>query len=360
MSCPVRKYPLRKPEGHEPPVPKWSLTFPEGTSHIYTTYVGVQRRSKGEAATDTRAKAVGEIEAWLSKNGNLASEFFIMEDGGDKEETLVWVCYWLDEKPYLESNQSLNLPGIFSGLPQQSRASIGMWRESFITPLPRLETNYGGIDYLPGLGRISGTSTVEHNLSTYWGAARDRISSSAYDLFEQDPAAIVYPASPPDGLGQHLVGTNYNNLVHIRSGQFWETCSPEEALAYEQDLEPTLIEGMRYLWENPRDTGAMAVRYLRNQDEVSSSKPRKKETCGASFFNSMDNMEEWAKTHPSHLAIWNGAMNHYKKFKEKRLMRTWHEVSVLQEGDASFEYVNCSSRTGVIPTIPLEVRQTWA
>jgi hypothetical protein len=68
----------------------------------------------------------------------------------------------------------------------------------------------------------------------------------------------------------------------------------------------------------------------------------------------LQNLEDWAKSHPSHLAIYTGAIRHAKKFGEHRKFRTWHEVSVLKEGEASFEYVNCLPRTGVIPFLELK------
>jgi hypothetical protein len=62
----------------------------------------------------------------------------------------------------------------------------------------------------------------------------------------------------------------------------------------------------------------------------------------------MADLETWAARHPSHLAIWAGAIKHGKKFGDKRRFRTWHEVSVLRGGEARFEYVNCVKGTGLM------------
>jgi hypothetical protein len=83
----------------------------------------------------------------------------------------------------------------------------------------------------------------------------------------------------------------------------------------------------------------------------------RKETCGAGFFANLEDLENWAKTHSSHLAIWRGAMAHYKAFPDNRLFRTWHEVSVIHEGDAKFEYINCTPGTGVMGTSELQVNE---
>lgn len=307
-----------------------------------------------------KVEAMGVIEDWLkSDDGTSASESFIFVDGNDAQETLVWVCYWVDAAKHKRSHETLCLPSIYSRLAVPGRASIGIWLESFTTAISRLETNYSGLDYLPGIARIPGTSTEEHTLSAYWGAARDRIPDSAHDLF---PPTVdtASPKSIPKGIGQHLVGTNYDNLVHIRSGQFWENCSSGEAESYESKLEPTLRAGLKYLCENSVEAGAAGFRYLRNEDfSAPPGEPKRKETCGAGFFTSLENMEKWAKNHRSHLAIYRGALAHYKAFGNSRKLRTWHEVSVLKGGEARFEYINCPPETGVIGGIPLVIRQSY-
>ncbi|KAF2800335.1 hypothetical protein K505DRAFT_12258 [Melanomma pulvis-pyrius CBS 109.77] len=360
MSCIGRTYPLTKPKNHRLPIPRWRLNLASGVSHVYTTYIGLQQRSEDQATIQAKIEAMDVIEDWLkTDDGPSASESFTFVDGNDAQKTAVWVCYWVDAAKHQRSYETLCLPSLYSRLAVPGRASIGMWLERFATAISRLETNYSGLDYLPGIARLPETSTEEHTLSAYWGAARDRIPDSAHDLF---PLATdtESPKSTPKGIGQHLVGTNYENIVHIRSGQFWENCSLGEAESYESKLEPTLRTGLKYLCENPVEAGVVGIRYLRNEDFSAPSCERKrKETCGAGFFTSLENMEKWAKNHRSHLAIYRGALAHYKAFGDNRKLRTWHEVSVLKGGEARFEYINCPPETGVIGRISLDVRQTY-
>jgi hypothetical protein len=285
--------------------------------------------------------------------GPSAYEKFTVIDGCDVQETTVLVLYWDDKASYRISLEDLSLEMIYSHLPEQGRASVGIWREAFATEVPRLETNYSGLDYLPGLAKLPDATFPEHTLSAYWGAARDRIPSSAYDLFPPS-SDHTPPTTAPKGLGQYLYGTNSENVVHIRSGQFWENCSQEEADSYNTKLEPTLRSGLEYLWNNSPKTGALGLRYLQNQDPSSPESVLRKESCGAGFFTNLETLETWAKSHKSHLAIYRGALTHYKTFGEDRKFRTWHEVSVLREGDARFEYVNCVPKTGVVSNVPLK------
>lgn len=355
MSCPARVHPLRKPQNHRAPVPRWHLSLPAGVTHVCTAYIGVQKHSDTPEAEDARDKSIAIIQSWIQGDTDpLAHETFTVIDGCDTQETTIWVCYWNDKTAYEKSLDRLSLKSIYSRLPNPGRASVGIWREAFVTEYPRLETNYSGLEYLPGLAKLPGATFPEHTLSAYWGAARDRIPNSAYDLFPPS-SDHTPPTTAPKGLGQYLIGTNAENVAHIRSGQFWENCGQEEADSYNTKLEPTLRSGLEYLWENSPDTGALGLRYLQNQDPSSSESVPRKESCGAGFFTNLEALETWAKSHKSHLAIYRGALTHYKTFGEDRKFRTWHEVSVLKEGDARFEYMNCVPKTGVILSVPLEV-----
>ncbi|KZL66290.1 phenylacetaldoxime dehydratase family [Colletotrichum tofieldiae] len=356
MSSEPRTYPLRRPEGHRPPVPRWHLVLGEDVSSVATAYIGVQPHAHDSMASQAMGRVITAIEGWLNGDDDgkpLASETFKHLDGDDVPEARIWVCYWNNPEKGRKGLERLNLSFIFYHLSPEDRDRIGLWSESFMTPITRLETNYSGLDYLPGLAKLPDTGTTEHTLSAYWGAARDRIPSSAHDLFEKDDLAeSTRPQVPPKGLGQHLVGTNYDNMVHIRSGQFWENCGLEETDSYEKHLEPTLKAGLSYLWDNRIDGGAMGLRFLGNTDTMGRIR---KETCGAGFFTDLHSLEEWSRRHRSHLAIYLGALKHAKTFGESRKFRTWHEVSVLKRREATFEYLNCLPTTGVMSFIALDV-----
>lgn len=310
---------------------------------MYIVYIGVQRHSEPCPAAD---KAIESVRTWFKNdNSPAASESFNMIDGHDMKSTVIWVCYWTDEASYKSSLDNLSLSKLYASLP--NRESAGLWLETFTLPVSRVETNYSGLDYLPGLAQLPDTTTEAHDLTAYWGAARDRIPDSAHDAFQED-SGTYFSKQEQEGRGKWLVGTNSDNLVHIRSGQYWQNCDEQESDSYEKKLEPTLEAGLQYLWHTP-SAGAIGLRYLRNTDCW-------KETCAAGFFSSLGKLEGWAKSHKSHLAIYNGAMRHAKMFGDGRRFRTWHEVGVLKKGEGKFEYVNCERGTGVANFIGLEER----
>ena len=147
-------------------------------------------------------------------------------------------------------------------------------------------------------------------------------------------------------------------MVHIRSGQWWADCDDVEREAYEGPgkLQETLMGGMAYLWEHARETGTLGLRFLFNVDPGSDEENLnlRRESCGAGFFRNLEDLEKWSSRHPSHLKIFNGAHKHARDFGEGKRFMTWHEVSVLKEGEGRFEYVNCVPETGVVRWVGLE------
>lgn len=350
MDLSQRKYPYKKPAGHVPPIPRWQIEFKSPWTALHVVYLGIQcHDAAGRAACDALAAAMPQALT-AGANRPYAFDPFEILMGGDIPASRIWVAYWIDEArctAWMEGNA----PHALLAKAGAAATHVGVWSEYFSIRPGRLETNYSGLDYIPGLARHPEAYTVAHEHTAYWGAARDRIKDSGHDLFEDrfDPASVkVVPA----GRGQRVTGTPFQNMVHIRSGQFWENCVPVERNAYETRLQPTLVNGMRYLWDNAVVTGTFGLRYVNTLD---SSGRKLLETAGIGFYRSLGHLEHWAATHPSHLAIFHGAIAHANEFGTSRKMRTWHEVGVLNEGEGSFEYLNCHPNTGVMPFLPMTV-----
>lgn len=380
MACPVTRYPKKQPSKWKPPVPRWQLELPVEVTHVYTLYVGVQ--SHQASVSPAFSKAVLSVIQWLDdlKQPDLdispaVVDNFVNETGHDLEGSRVWVCYWTDQALFQRATNQLDLVTLYNNL-REDKATVGIWTESISVPIARLETNYAGLHESPGVSRLPGAKREEHTLTAYWGAARDRMPDSEVDLFEMpgtdkpkvedveekkhitdylanktDDPALQPPEQVPEGLGQCVVGQSYDNMCHIRSGQCWNQCPEDEASTYENGLQKTLMRGMDHLWANPVETGTLGLRWLRNID--SEGKPIN-ETCGAGFFRNLRDLEVWSSTHPTHMAIFTGAHKHAREWGPNRKFMTWHEVSVLKEGEGRWEYVNCSPRTGVMRFVKMD------
>ena len=145
----------------------------------------------------------------------------------------------------------------------------------------------------------------------YWGAARDRIPVSATSDLASEPAA------PLPG-----------NLCLIRSGQVWEYCGEAERALYFGDVEPNLTAGIDFLAEHP-ETGCLSSRFLREQtidgEDLES-------TSFVGWFRDLKSLEDWSKSHPTHLAIFNSFLTMVGDLGHEIELRLWHEVAVVPAG----------------------------
>lgn len=208
-----RAYPLKRPPNHKVPVPRWTLKLPDGVTHIYTLYLGVQAHTQD---TNSVLKAEKSIRDFLdNKKGQpIAVDVLRVTNGFDLIDSKVSVAYWTDSKEFNTKFEALDLKKLWNDL-GNAKQSIGLWSESFATPIERLETNYASLLHQPGISQVPGSQFPAHNLTAYWGAGRDRLPAAKDDLF-LPPDGIEPPDTAPKGIGEHLMGSNYDNMCHIR------------------------------------------------------------------------------------------------------------------------------------------------
>lgn len=89
-----RKYDLKKPPGHEVPVPRWTLKFTDDVTHTYTLYVGVQCRetTSSDAATGLERIVQGLLESDENGSKPEALDTFRVTEGFDIIDCKVWVA----------------------------------------------------------------------------------------------------------------------------------------------------------------------------------------------------------------------------------------------------------------------------
>lgn len=161
-----RTYPLKRPPNHKVPVPRWTLKLPDGVTHIYTLYIGVQAHSQND---DAISKAEQSVQDFLNaKDGRpTAVDILRVTNGFDLINSKIWVAYWTDAKAFNAKLQALDVKKLWKDL-GESKKNIGVWRESFVTPIERLETNYASLLHQPGISQVPGSEFPAHNLTAYW------------------------------------------------------------------------------------------------------------------------------------------------------------------------------------------------
>ena len=120
----------------------------------------------------------------------------------------------------------------------------------------------------------------------------------------------------------------------IRSGQNWAACEGDEKKFYLEKVHPTLLAGMRFLRDNPVESGCYSLRFVLEKDTGWGAMER---SFGLGYALDAYAFEEWAKTHPTHLAILGSFMEMVNTFGMDIKLALWHEVTALPKQDCEFE-----------------------
>jgi aldoxime dehydratase len=69
---------------------------------------------------------------------------------------------------------------------------------------------------------------------------------------------------------------------------------------------------------------------------------------GLAWFDDLSNLERWAKTHPTHVAIFGGFMQYVQTLNFQVQLRLYHEIAVIPSEAQYFEYLNCHPGSGLL------------
>lgn len=339
-----RVQPERRPEGHEPAAPRWSLRFEQPVTAVVSDYLAVQGRDLPWAK---QRNFFERVRRSFGNDGPGSSEIMrFVDEAGFTNAVLV--AYWTDVERHArwEKNSSFHEWWVAD---ERLSEDVGHWRETLVVPYDRQETIYSDPGYRIGLARCAGAVVTPTTTNGYFGAARDRLPVSAVQ-----PLEGVMPVRrgevPLDAYaGRRVRALTPLNLTTIRSGQYWHDADWEQTEDYETSLQPKLMEGMAYLAEHDEETSTLSLRIMTNLDPDGSERA---ETSVYAAFASLHRLEDWAASHQTHLKIFGHAIAAKQRWGEDRQVVTWHEVFVLLPG-AGFEYVNCHAQTGLMPYCPL-------
>jgi aldoxime dehydratase len=215
----------------------------------------------------------------------------------------------------------------------------GYFIEVLRPAVERYETLFSTTDRAEGIAVLADgmSDTVQEH--AYWGGARDRIPLSQTD--ELVPAGS--PRVVAEGARRRVLPQD--NLCLIRSGQDWADTDADERGMYQHDIEPVLRAGMDFLRDDGLAVGCYANRYMRVID--ADGTPIEK-SFGMGWWKSLADLEKWAESHPTHVAIFGAAMKYLLALGPAARLRLYHEVTVAAADEQFFEYLNCHDRTGML------------
>ncbi|MFC0267869.1 phenylacetaldoxime dehydratase family protein [Kushneria aurantia] len=343
-----RILPERRPEGHEPGAPRYTLRWRKPVNRIISAYYGIQ----GSPLSENEQKSFFDRFARFFES-NCGPETYETMRCIDEEgyTNAIIVAYWTDQNQYTEWEQCSDFADWWEST-ERLQESFGYWREIIAIHYDRHETIYSASDYRIGLALCSDSELVPMNTNGYFGAARDRLPISSVDSLPGFMSVIEHPSGRIDTHNRRLFAETPHNMTAIRSGQYWAEADSAQSEDYQLSMQPKLMDGMRYLLENRKETGTLSLRIMTNLDRHGRERD---ETSVYACFVDMAGMEEWASSHTSHLRIYNHAIEKKRQYGENRSVVTWHEVFILTSG-LPFEYINCHPGTGLLPFCTLYER----
>ena len=322
------------PENWQPPVPAWQADWKNSDDPMVAVYFGIQ--------ADTPEK----LHAWAdralySEHAPSRIERGHFVDQADVNNYM-YICYWTRS----EYDHWWNLDGNKNWWQSVERLNeeVGYWREVAAMPYDRFETLNSSMEP-HGISAVADDLAGPIDEHGYAGGMRDRILlSDTSDLKNNASTSTKIPALKTDD-GKRVKLSPPENACIIRSGQNWSYCDDEQGPMYLKNVHPVLQKGMCYLRDNPIETECYCMRLVDVKGDEWQDMPQ---SFGLGYASDIYAFEEWAKSHPTHLAILDRFMAMAGKFGEKLQLKLWHEVVVLPNEGSEFEYINCHEQTGLL------------
>jgi aldoxime dehydratase len=300
---------------------------------VVMAYFGLQYRSaSARARADERLNRLGRAFEMATGPRHWDRAVYIDEANFDN---VISIGYWDVPEDFAEWFENYGASWTDGSVADRT---VGTFVEVLQPAIERFETLFSSTapEGVACLADGFSDAVQEH---AYWGGARDRIPlSQVHDL-----APVGGPRVVTDGLRQTV--TPYENLCLIRSGQDWSATEAEERRMYLEDVEPALHAGMEFLRDDGLAIGCFANRYMTVLD---SSGRAMQKTFGMSWWKSLEALERWAESHPTHLAIFGAAMKYLSTLGPAAKLKLYHEVTVVAAHEQKFEYFNCHPRTGML------------
>lgn len=329
-----RKCPVNTPDQYAPPYPAWTARFTPLKAQIVMAYFGVQSPIEHDisvlAPITGRFSGMNAPEHW-----DIAS---CMDVYG--YHNLIAIAYWPSVQAFEQWKTDSGFQEWWQAEQRESEA-YGYFLEVVSPDASQFETLFSDKQSPEGVAHLSGGMSDEIVEHAYWGSARDRLPIAQTQSLD----GTTEPQKMKQ-VGNRVWVQGKDNLCLIRSGQDWSATQDTEREKYLKEIEPVFHDGMNFLRDEGDSVGCFSCRYMRVRDQ--STGERIEKTFGLAHFNSMGELEAWARNHPTHVAIFGGFMRYVQELNFQIALRLYHEISVIPASAQYFEYVNCHKKSGLL------------
>jgi len=324
----------RVSDDYTPPYPSYVARHKPHITEVVMAYFGLQFLAAGEQAAAYPLEQIATAFRAENGPGHWDRARYTDESG---YETIISIAYWDDTARF---DKWFTAHGAaWASEAKKIDPSLGFFTEILHPSIARYETLFSSRDRMEGIATLAEELSDMVSEHAYWGGMRDRIPLSQTDAMA--PAGIPRIVA----VDNHRRVIPHENLCLIRSGQDWTDTDESQRRMYLTDVEPVLRTGMDFLRDDGLSCGCFANRYMRVLGP--DAKPTEK-TFGMSWWKSLEALERWAESHPTHVAIFGAAMKYLSSLGPAAQLRLYHEVTVATADEQFFEYLNCHPRTGML------------
>lgn len=329
-----REYPASTPENYQPPFPAWTARFTPLNGQVVMAYFGIQ----SQESIDLSALEPVTTRFVLS-NGPEHWDIAVCQDA-EGFHNLVAIAYWPSPQQFEHWQHSSDF-ATWWWSPQREDEEYGYFLEVVCPAADSFETIFSDGTSPEGIAHLATGMSDEMHEHGYWGSARDRLPAGQRDLLPGTTEPQQRRLQ-----GKRVILSGRQNLCLIRSGQDWSATRADERQKYLSEVEPVLREGMHFLRDKGDSVGCLSCRYMSVIDSASGAKTEK--TFGLAHFTDLAALELWAKSHPTHVAIFGGFMRYVKELNFNIALRLWHEIAVVPSTAQYFTYINCHPKSGLM------------
>ncbi|MCF9047413.1 phenylacetaldoxime dehydratase family protein [Acinetobacter nectaris] len=264
-----------------------------------------------------------------------------------KYHHLVITAYWSDAKEFQQWWFSSGF-NIWWESEERELDLYGYFLEVYHPTTSEFETIFSNPNTPEGIAHLASTMSDEIQEHAYYGSMRDCIpKAQKSDLIGENDYlnhTSIYE--------KRIKIIGKKNLCIIRSGQDWEETAGKERKLYLDEVEPILRQGMSFLESYGLEEGCLNCRYMSVLDKKTGEPLNK--TFGLAYFIDLKHLEDWAKSHPTHVKIFGSFMKYVQEMQFKINLKLFHEVMSLPQKSQYFEYIQCYAKTGLLNTFSLK------
>ena len=331
LECPRTRH-RRVADDYTPPYPSTVARFKPEVKQVVMAYFGVQYRGAISNGTEKALKSIASAFTSDGGPGHWDRAQYVDEASFTN---IISIGYW--DAP-AKFDDWFGRYGASWANEATAGSTVGTFTEVLRPSVERFETLFSSNDP-EGVACLADGFSNPVQEHAYWGSARDRIPMS--QMHDMTPVGVPQVVAS----GSHRRVIPHENICLIRSGQDWSSTQADERRMYLEDVEPVLRAGMDFLRDDGLQIGCFANRYMTVFDRNGRATEK---TFGMSWWRSLEALESWAESHPTHLAIFGAAMKYLSALGPAAKLRLYHEVTVAAADEQYFEYYNCHARTGML------------